>query len=585
MHPTRIGLNWLVTDLLGEGAMGSVYRCTHAVLTERHAAVKLLQSHNAPPDAPARFGREVATLDRLSHPGIVSCRDAGIDPGTGRFYLAMELVDGLSLDKRLDAGPMSSTEVVAVFDILVNALTYAHENRVFHRDIKPGNIMIGSSGPKLVDFGIARIHGDDPITRPGMLVGTLEYMAPEVLTSDAADSLEAAAAADLYAIGVVMWECLTRQRAFMVRAPTRQAMWSRLLRLKLEGALELPADLPVPRSLASLVTALTAPEQARRLTSPVALRQLFAQARTELRARERLDTTPTASARPDPLDAPPPPGLPPTPEATPHPDPATSPTVIDTPPAAPAGLSVPTTPLGVDPPRPPIISPPAPAVPRPAPHVRKAFLPARPPAETVQPPPHAESDHRWIWGLTLCCGLLLALAMRPLTQPPAPPMSPKPTMATPTRTTAPAATPIIEPPVETPVPTTPSPETPAPEVTAPPRLAASATPTARVVRNRSTPAPEPTPPPATPHPTQPPTPAAVSSAKPVLFALMNLNEAELSVDGGAWVRLPATVSITAGRHDLALRARGVVHHQDRTITFSDGPLTRILLRWPGADAP
>jgi hypothetical protein len=206
---------------LGAGGMGEVYRA-HDTRLGRDVAIKVLPPHlAAAPEVRARFEREARTISQLSHPHICTLHDVGHQDGVD--YLVMELVEGETLAHRLEKGPLPVAEVLALGTQIADALDRAHRAGVVHRDLKPGNIMLTKGGAKLMDFGLARAAGlagapgaltesptvSRPLTAEGTIVGTFQYMAPEQLEGKEAD-----ARTDLWALGCVLYEMATGQRAF-----------------------------------------------------------------------------------------------------------------------------------------------------------------------------------------------------------------------------------------------------------------------------------------------------------------------------------------------------------------------------------
>lgn len=213
-----------VEAMLGRGGMGAVYRVRHRGLG-RHFAAKLIHAPAAgDPRFLDRFSREAAALGRLKHPHIVDVTDYGVDHGGGaaRPYLVMEYLEGETLEERLRSGPLVMDDALALFDALASAVDDAHARGVLHLDLKPGNVLVGRTGDiaataKILDFGLAQFVSPDgagehdPQPASGRQpIGTPAYMAPEILAGEAPSP-----AADIYALGVMMYEALAGRRPFI----------------------------------------------------------------------------------------------------------------------------------------------------------------------------------------------------------------------------------------------------------------------------------------------------------------------------------------------------------------------------------
>ena len=203
--------------MVGQGGMGAVYEAVHAVIGKRVAIKTLGRAYAALPGAAGRFLREAQVTSGLRHPHIVDVTDLGFEDGV--CFLVMEYLEGEDLDQRLGRGRLSVDETVEIALPIIAAVATAHEHGVIHRDIKPHNIFLtrGAGGglhPKVLDFGIAKSLGSSvgtvSISPGGALLGSPCYLAPEQLEQGKGATL----ATDQYALGVLLYECLTGRTPF-----------------------------------------------------------------------------------------------------------------------------------------------------------------------------------------------------------------------------------------------------------------------------------------------------------------------------------------------------------------------------------
>jgi serine/threonine protein kinase len=229
---TKLG-PYEIQSLLGAGGMGEVYRARDTRLG-RDVAIKVLPAHlSSDPDLRQRMEREAKAISSLNHPHICTLHDVGSQDGID--FLVMEHLEGETLADRLQRGAIPLEEALEIGREIAEALDKAHRRGIVHRDLKPGNVMLTKNGPKLMDFGLAKpspgvssgsaaspltpttptmsiaalTASASPLTQKGTVVGTFQYMAPEVLQGAEAD-----ARSDIFSFGCLLYEMLTGRRAF-----------------------------------------------------------------------------------------------------------------------------------------------------------------------------------------------------------------------------------------------------------------------------------------------------------------------------------------------------------------------------------
>jgi serine/threonine protein kinase/Tol biopolymer transport system component len=211
-----------IVSLMGVGGMGEVYRARDTRLDRTVAVKVLVKDFVDRTDRRRRFETEARAISSLHHPHICTLFDVGEQDGLA--FLVMEYLEGETLDDRLTRGPLPVKEMLTSALQIADALDHAHREHFVHRDLKPGNVILTSSGAKLLDFGLVRRTAGEPVepvssstlsldqrklTAEGALLGTLQYMAPEQLEGKEAD-----ARTDIFALGTLMFEMATGEKAF-----------------------------------------------------------------------------------------------------------------------------------------------------------------------------------------------------------------------------------------------------------------------------------------------------------------------------------------------------------------------------------
>ena len=228
-----------IVDRLARGGMATVYRA-HDRRLDRTVALKLMHAHLADsPDFVSRFRREARAAARLSNPGVVAVYDQGSLDGVA--YLVMEYVEGPTLRDLITAGPLSVKEALGLVAQLLRPLGAAHRAGLVHRDITPENVLLPSDGSvaKVADFGLARAVTEVTQTTTGNVLGTVAYLAPELITSG-----DSTSRADVFSAGVVLYELLTGEQPFTADSPIQIAFRNVHEDVPLPSALvpDMPAD-------------------------------------------------------------------------------------------------------------------------------------------------------------------------------------------------------------------------------------------------------------------------------------------------------------------------------------------------------
>ncbi|NUM49128.1 MAG: serine/threonine protein kinase [Anaerolineales bacterium] len=203
-----------IIEQVGKGGMATVYKAHHAAM-DRFVAIKILPFQFAQDkEFNDRFRREVRVIAKLEHPRILPVYDSGDFQGTP--YLVMRYLDAGTLKERIEAGKLTLDEIDRIFTQLADALAYAHSHDIVHRDIKPSNVMLTRQGDVfLTDFGIAKLVGEHTqFTASGAITGTPAYMSPEQAEGRPID-----ARADIYALGIVLYEMVTGRVPYEAETP------------------------------------------------------------------------------------------------------------------------------------------------------------------------------------------------------------------------------------------------------------------------------------------------------------------------------------------------------------------------------
>ena len=259
IDPDLIAGRYSLDREIGRGAMGTVYQGRDSQ-TGQAVAIKMLHSDKVAhdPSLVQRFLREGEALRQLNHPNIVTI--LATDEKDGRHALVMEYIEGGDLQSLLgQQSPLPLKRILAIALGLADALTRAHHLHILHRDLKPGNILLDADGgPRLSDFGIARLGHNSELTQTGVIMGTMAYLSPEGCRGETLDER-----ADIWSFGVLLYEMLTGERPF--DAPTLPATITAIIQAPLPDISRLRPD--IPPQLLDLLTSMLAKRREERIAS------------------------------------------------------------------------------------------------------------------------------------------------------------------------------------------------------------------------------------------------------------------------------------------------------------------------------
>jgi serine/threonine-protein kinase len=287
-----LGGRYRLDERIASGGMGDVWRGSDEVLGRTVAVKVLLAALLEEPGFAERFRGEARTMATINHPGVVDVYDYGNENGTA--FLVMEYIEGDALSRTLSrVGRLTPARTMALVAQAADALHAAHEKGIVHRDVKPGNLLVRPNGTLvLTDFGIARSAAVGQLTSPGSVLGTASYISPEQAAGQQATPLS-----DVYALGVVAYQCLSGRRPFEGDNPLEIA-----LRHVRDQAPPLPPDIPPPAR--QVVETAMAKDPAARYPTAAALGQVARHAAGQL-AGGTTSTRPPAAMPGSPAAAPP----------------------------------------------------------------------------------------------------------------------------------------------------------------------------------------------------------------------------------------------------------------------------------------
>ncbi|MEU8259604.1 protein kinase [Micromonospora sp. NPDC048999] len=394
----QLGNRYRLDERIASGGMGDVWRGTDQVLGRTVAVKSLLPALLDEPGFAERFRGEARTMATINHPGVVDVYDFGNDQQIA--FLVMEYVEGDALSSTLSrVGRLTPARTMALLAQAADALHAAHEKGIVHRDVKPGNLLVRPNGTLvLTDFGIARSDLVGQLTAAGSVLGTASYISPEQATGAVATP-----ASDVYALGVVAYQCLAGRRPFEGDNPLEIAM-----KHVTEAPRALPSD--IPPQVKAIVERAMAKDPAARWPSAAALASIARQTKLALSQQARggqprpISGVPSSPAAPAAARA----QVPAASRPQPRPPVATArPPVASRPPAV-APQSRPPAVASVTPQsHPPVVPRAAAAVPPPRQQYPLGY--ARPPVASAPPLPASRRSRPGLWLAAIVLAVLVVL--------------------------------------------------------------------------------------------------------------------------------------------------------------------------------
>lgn len=240
---TRVS-HYIIKDEIGSGGMGIVYLAKDLNLDREVAIKAFTPTLDIDDTGRQRFFQEARAISQMDHPNLCTVHEVE-ETEDGKIFMVMSFYPGGTLTERMEEGRISQSKALELAQQIGKGLAYAHSKNIIHRDIKPGNIMFSNDGTvKIVDFGIAKLSDQPPLTSPGQVLGTIAYMSPEQAEGD-----EVNHQTDIWAFGVVLYEMLAGKQPF--EGNTEQQVYEAIIKDEPRRLSEV--DPTVPKTLEAIV--------------------------------------------------------------------------------------------------------------------------------------------------------------------------------------------------------------------------------------------------------------------------------------------------------------------------------------------